>query len=201
MRIKVPKGMAKKKRIPRYLQKTPARVPAVYKAGNHSRHFTIMVPVLKTDGTIKLDGNGMIVREEVSENYEWNQKHRNQHKAGSGLWTVPENIEGIIFLKCRNNGAFCKWKGNTHMGWGVCNHQGQAQVLGQGVTSNKQMIDVKVCKFVEGNLGLWHGYPIDYRRDNEDFICDNAIHYWERLNLIDKSEITDIQSKEDSSLI
>lgn len=193
--------MAKKKRQPRYMQQPAAPAPAVYKAGNHSRQFTIQVPVLNADGTIKLDGQGLIVREGVTDTYEWNQKHRNQHKAGSGLWTVPENVEGIIFLKCRNNGAFSWWKKNTHMGWSVCNHQGQAQVLGKGVTSDNQMIDVKVCKFVEGNPGLWHGYPIDYRRDNEDVICDNAIHYWERLKVIDKSEITDIQSKEDSSLV
>ena len=45
------------------------------------------------------------------------------------------------------------------------------------------MIDVKVCKFVEGNPGLWHGYPNDYRRENEDVICDNAIRYWGRQNL------------------
>ena len=104
-------------------------------------------------------------------------------------------------MKSRNNGAFCMWKNNTHMGWGVCCQGGLAQILGQGVTSDNQMINVKVCKFVEGNQGLWHGYPIDYRRDNEDVICDNALHYWERLNLIDKSEITDIQSKDDTSLI
>ena len=66
------------------------------------------------------------------------------------------------------------------MGWGVCNHQGQAQVLGQGVTSDNQMINVKVCKFVEGDRGFWHGYLIDYRRDNEDVICDNAISLLEK---------------------
>ena len=30
----------------------------------------------------------MIIGEEVTERYEWYQKHRNQHKAGNGLWTV-----------------------------------------------------------------------------------------------------------------
>ena len=194
--------MAKKrKKTPKNTKMSLVPASVVYKMGNPSREFNIMVPILNEDGTIKLDGAKMIVREEVTERYEWNQKHRNQHKGGSGRWSVPEAVEGIIFLKCRKNGAFSTWKNKTHMGWGVCCQGGQAQVLGRGVTSDNQMIDVKVCKFVEGNPGLWHGYPIDYRRDNEDVICDNAIHYWERLNLIDKSEITDIQSKEDSSLI
>lgn len=103
--------MAKKqKKTPKYMLKQVAVPPVVYKGGHWSRHFKIMVPVLNADGTIKLDGQGYIVREEVSESYEWNQKHRKQHKAGSGLWTVFENVEGIIFLRCRNNGAFVNGK-------------------------------------------------------------------------------------------
>ena len=81
--------MAKKqKRMPKYMKQPAAQAPAVYNAGNHSRQFTIQVPVLNADGTIKLDENGMIIGEEVTERYELNQKHRNQHKAGNGLWTV-----------------------------------------------------------------------------------------------------------------
>ena len=67
------------------MKQPAAQAPAVYNAGNHSRQFTIQVPVLNADGTIKLDENGMIIGEEVTERYELNQKHRNQHKAGNGV--------------------------------------------------------------------------------------------------------------------
>lgn len=194
--------MAKKdKKIPKYMQKPVDPTPAVYNAGNHSRQFTIQVPVLNIDGTIKMDENQNVVVEEKSEIYEWNQKHRNQHKAGSGLWTVPECVEGLVFLNCRQSGAFTHWKSGTHKGWGVRCNKGQALVIGQGVSNNNQMTEVKVCKFVEGNKGRWHGYPIDYRKTSEDIICDNALFYWERMRLIDKSDISDIQNKEDSPLV
>ena len=195
--------MAKKdKKLPKYMQQPPAPVPAAYKGGNQNpeRKFSIMVPVLNQDGTLKLDSNGFLVRENVDDIYEWNQKHRTRYVAGNGRWTCPANIEGIMFLKSRSNGCFCHWKGQTHKGWGVCIHQEQAHVIGQGVGTNNQMVDVKVCKFVESTIHHWHGYPIDYRAEN-DIICDSALFYWEKMHLIDKSEITDIQSKEDSSLI
>lgn len=83
----------------KYMKQPAAQALAVYNAGNHSRQFTIQVPVLNADGTIKLDENGMIIGEEVTERYEWYQTHRNQHKAGGGLWTVPKNVEGIIFFE------------------------------------------------------------------------------------------------------
>lgn len=54
------------------------------------------------------------------------------------MWTVPKNVEGIIFffLKCRHYGAFTHWKAGAHKGWGICNYKGQAQIIGQGVTSD-----------------------------------------------------------------
>lgn len=194
--------MAKKqKRTPKYMLKPVAPAPAAYTGGNQNpeRTFSIMVPALNSDGTLKLDANGL-VKEQTNDTYQWNQKHRTRYVAGNGRWTCPDSIEGIMFLKCRSNGCFCHWKGQTHKGWGVCYHQGQAYVIGQGVSANNQMVDVKVCKFVESTIHHWHGYPIDYRFEN-DIICDNALFYWEKLHLIDKSDIIDIQNKEDSSLI
>ena len=87
------------------------------------------------------------------------------------------------------------------MGWNVLYDKGQAQVIGKGVDNNGNHVDVKVGKFVEGNKGRWHGYPIDYRKNNEDIICDTALFYWLKFNVIDKSEIDDIRRKEDSSLL
>ena len=57
------------------------------------------------DGTIKLDEYGYFVLEDVSDIYEWNQKHRNQHKAGSGFWRVSEQVEGGIFLLSADSGV------------------------------------------------------------------------------------------------
>lgn len=142
--------------------KPVAPPPVVYKGGsqNPERKFSIMVPVLNSDGTLRIDTNGL-EREQQDETYEWNQKHRKRYVAGNGRWTCPDNIEGIMFLKCLSNGCFCRWKGQTHKGWGVCCHKGTVHVIGQGVSTNNQMVDVKVCKFVESTFHHWHGYPID----------------------------------------
>lgn len=194
--------MAKKgKHTPKYLQSPPLPTPIVKRGGNPERQFSFVVPVLSDDGTLQYDQNQKVKREEVTEKYVWNQKHRTQWKTGNGRWTIPPNVEAAIFLMCRFMGCFKKWKENTSMGWGVYPCQGQAQILGQGVRDDEQMIDVKVCKFVEGNKGCWHGYPIDYREGSQAIICDNALSYWEKLHLIDKSEIDDIRNKEDSSLV
>ena len=194
--------MARKtKKIPKYLIQNQASISKVYKGGNQNpeKMFSIMVPVLNADGTIKIDDKG-VVRVQVNDLYQWNQKHRTRYQSGNGRWTCHEKIEESIFLNCRENGCYCNWKGNKKKGWGVYYTQGQVQVIGQGVSSNNQMIDVKICKFVESTGQHWHGYPIDYRVE-KDVICDNALFYWEKLQLIDKSEIRDIKNQEDSSLV
>ena len=121
----------------KYMKQPAAQAPAVYNAGNHSRQFTIQVPVLNADGTIKLDENGMIIGEEVTGRYEWYQTHRNQHKAGGVVCgQFLKMLKVSFFLKCRHYGAFTHWKAGAHKGWRICNYKGQAQIIGQGVTSD-----------------------------------------------------------------
>lgn len=172
----------------------------VSKSGNPEKVVSFDIPVLK-DGTIQIDDNGELIRENVTEIYTWNQDHRKTLKANKGCWVISEELEEIMFEGCRCNGLFKVWKGEKQMGWNVLDVNGSALVIGKGIDNEGNHIDVRVGKFVEGNKGRWHGYPIDYRHINEDIICDNALFYWMRLNVIDKSEIDDIRRKEDSSLL
>ena len=178
-----------------------AKPPAIPKVGNPSRKITHDVAILENDGGHKLDASGNIERESITETYVWNQDHRTTLKADKGKWTVAEKEEEYMFLKCRRYGLFKKWKTNTHMGWNILLENNQLKIIGQGVGKMGNHIDVKIAKFVEGNAGTWHGYPIDYRNVNESVICDNALYCWLRLKVIDKSEIPDIQRKEESSLV
>lgn len=190
-----------KKKIPKYMLAPITNSPALPKGGNPSQQITHDVAKLEEDGGHKLDASGNIVLETVTETYVWNQDHRTTLKADKGNWTVLKTEEESMFLKCRRFGLFKKWKSNTHMGWNILLDNNQLKIIGKGVRKKGVLIDVKVAKFVEGNSGIWHGYPIDYRNVNEDVICDNALYCWLRLNVIDKSEISDIQRKEESSLV
>jgi hypothetical protein len=189
-----------KKRVPKYMLAPVQKQTVVSKSGNPEKVVSFDIPVLK-DGTIQFNDNGELIRENVTEIYTWNQDHRKTLKANKGCWVISEELEEIMFEGCRCNGLFKVWKGEKHMGWNVLDDNGSALVIGKGIDNEGNHIDVRVGKFVEGNKGRWHGYPIDYRHINEDIICDNALFYWMRLNVIDKSEIDDIRRKEDSSLL
>ena len=175
--------------------------PAVPKTGNKSILITHYVAILDSCGYCQFCADGSVSTAQITETYVWNQDHRGTLKANKGHWTIAEELEEGMFELCRNNGAFKTWKGDTHMGWSVCPQNDNLIVIGTGVNNEGKYIDVKVAKFVEGNKGMWHGYPIDYRMTREDTICDNALECWVHMGFIDKSEIQDIKLKEDSSLV
>lgn len=82
----------------KYMKQPAAQEPAVYNAGNHSRQFTIQVPVLNADGTIKLDENGMIIGEEVTGRYEWYQTHRNKGITPLLLMLIKDSISATAII-------------------------------------------------------------------------------------------------------
>lgn len=192
--------MARMKKTPRYMRQKEKPKDAVPKDGNKQQALTHQVLKIDKNGIIVVDEHGSLVRDQITEIYVWNKDHREAAKENKGVWTIAEADELVIFQNCRQNGAFQHWKNQTHKGWGVHVVGGTSTALTLG--QDYQRKDVKVCKFVEGNKGLWHGYPINYRLEREDVICDTALFYWcNLLKIIDKSEIVDIKNKEESSLI
>lgn len=214
--------MAKKKKTPRYVEEEMEQIAAVEamheliplvaslqtnpvrqtRDGNQEIVLNHEVAELDVEGHPYYNNNDL-VRSHVTETYTFNAKHREQHLANSGYWKATRDQERESFQTCRANGAFTKWKGNTHKGWGLVLDVNTSTpvILGQGVDSEGNMNDVKVCKFVEGNAFRWHGYPINYRSLDEETICDNALSCWANiLKIIDKSEINDIKNREESSL-
>ena len=188
-------SMAKK--TPKYMQKPASPKGKVSKAGNPQMQLKHFVALLDHENKVQISG-GDLVRTEVQETYVWNQDHRRTTKSDKGHWEIPEKIELAMFVDSRYKGCFTAWKAGNHKGWGVLPAgEGQLIKIGKGCNGN----DVKVCKFVEGNHALWHGYPIDYREE-EDVICDNALSYWYNvLHVIRKSEIEEIKDQQDSSLV
>lgn len=185
----------------KYLFNQVQRRPLEYNEGNPSKQITHQIPVVNAGGTIQIDAHGSIVLMEVTETYVWNRNHRSMARTRKGRWSIDQDNEERLFCHCRQNGLVKQWKDKTCMGWNILFQNNKLQVLGKGLSQSGTLIDVKVCKFVEGNMGLWHGYPIDYRRRTEDTICDNALNYWLKMGVIDKSEIIDIKKREESSLI
>lgn len=212
--------MAKKRKTPRYVEEEMEQASTVEAV----RELTPLVaslqanPVRPTrDGNqeIVLDhdvaelnaeghpyyNNGALARLHITETYAFNAKHREQHLVNSGYWTVTRDQERISFQTCRYNGAFAVWNGDKHKGWGVLIENDMAVCLGEGVDEYNNSHPVKICKFLEGNPNLWHGYPIYYQSKKEETICDNALSFWANiLGIIDKSEINDIKNREESSL-
>lgn len=83
------------------------------------------------------------------------------------------------------------------MGWGIMSKNKRAGFVGLGLHNEP----VKVCKFLEGNKGIWHGFPINYQEKGEEIISDHALAYWARWDIIDKSDIDDIKWKLRSPLV
>ena len=185
------------RKIPKYLQDPPEKKKITTKDGNPQKLLKHFVALLDQDDRVQISGNDL-VRIETQETYVWNQDHRRTTKSDKGHWEISEDSELLMFQGCRYNGCFVAWKSNTHKGWGVFpTSEGKLLKIGKGCNG----LDVKVCKFVEGNKALWHGYPIDYREE-EDVICDNALSYWYNvLHVIGKSEIDEIRDQQDSSLV
>lgn len=194
---KSPKIEAEKK--PRYLREVAQlHAPTVVRGlGNPS--------VLVSHIVAELDGDGVYipapppnnVRAMATETYVWNQDHRSARKAAKGLWKIPNKKELQIFKVCRRFGWLKPWKTDRWMGWGIMSKNQKAEVVGLGLQNEP----VKVCKFLEGNKGVWHGFPINYREKGEEIICDHALAYWARWGIIDKSDIGDIKWKLKSPLV
>lgn len=116
--------MAKKKKIPRYVEEEMEQTAAV-----ESMHELMpLVASLQTnparqtrDGNqaivlnhdvAELDAEGHpyynnddLVRSHVTETYTFNAKHREQHLANSGYWKATRDQERESFQTCRTNGA------------------------------------------------------------------------------------------------
>lgn len=104
-------------------------------------------------------------------------------------------------------GHYINWKEDTYKGWGINllpnvttilhDQTFEVQNLGKGLDNE----DLKICKFVEGNKGDWHGYPINYTLKNQEYIPERIIDsWWKELKVIDKSDYNDIRTKQESSL-
>lgn len=156
---------------------------------------------LDADGNVILDENSGVKGVFVQERYEINLEHRPQRrKPGKGMWQISYAAEYRCFEQCRRMGAFAPWQSDRHLGYGVyvphfCLNK-TPQVLGVDL-NNKE---VKVCQFREGNKGVWHGFPFNYLKDKDDYICDNALFVWLRLGIIKKSDIDSINNREESVL-
>ena len=181
------------------LQRNPARP---VRTANDEESLTHDVALIDDESHIMTDANNNIIRTTITETYIYHKKHREQYEPGNGRWSASMVQERASFQNCRFNGGFKKWKGATCKGWGLVLDGITPMVLGQGVDQFGNMSDVKVCKFVEGTVQSWHGYPINYRSLNEEPIGDNALNYWkDTLHIIDKSDLNDIKRKEESPLL
>lgn len=185
------------KRVPKYMQDPPEEKKVVSKGCNPEIELNHYVAL--TDENDRLQWSaGDLIREKIKETYVWNQDHRTTTKSKKGHWEIAEKTELEIFKACRYCGWIVKWKKATKKGWGVLPTK-NGELIKIGRAENRKAVNV--CKFVEGNKSKWHGYPIDYRDEN-DVICDNALLYWYKvLHVIGKSELNDIRRQLDSSLV
>jgi hypothetical protein len=89
--------------------------------------------------------------------YQHSEKHRDGNP-GKSQWTISRKEEALSFEKaCGAN-----WT-NGNCGWGIHIVADEIAYLGR----DRDAGDVFLAKYDNHALGQWHGYPCDYRIDNQ----------------------------------
>ena len=196
------------KRQPRYQQVAVVPEEEARKDGNETRELSHLVWMIDDNNALVLDEHGNPHRCLVSEKYTCNGQHRQFALPEKGVWHIQKDDELNIFKRMRWCGHYIHWKENTCKGWGVLiqpntytlllDQKYEIQVLGSGYNREELVI----CKFVEGNAGEWHGYPINHTLRNEDYIPERIVKcWWQTFRVIGKSDYNDIRTKHTVDLL
>lgn len=150
------------------------------------------------------DSTNPTVETSVDVTYSPNPQHRSGVKPKS-IWDsgITEEMEFDIFKVAMEN----KWyrtkevtyqKKKYHVflspngrGWGFLQENGKFKVLGKLNTNDGRNDPVRFCVFEEGNPNVWHGYPADFKR-NQDRPTKNVLKIWRDNNYIEKHDIKKI---------
>jgi len=123
------------------------------------------------------------------DNYTFISKHHLPSKYGS-IWIISlqdefnaaDNSIKKGYIETLNNGN------NTTISYNFVIKNGNISIVG----SNRYSKKLKLCKFVNSSAYLWHGYPADYCKNQQDKPNQNTLLKMYNDNLIDKRMVSKI---------
>lgn len=118
--------------------------------------------------------------------------HHRKNKKNKSIWTITREEEVDCFVLAQTN----NWK-QDFVSWGII-HDGTAiKELG----TNPQNEILKLAKFVDSNNNdIWHGYPADYIRNDQDRPNMSVLQAWRTKKYIEKHHVTKIRQGKECSL-
>lgn len=119
-------------------------------------------------------------------------KHRETTNPKKSYWTIEYIEELQCFINC-----YQKDYNYENLTWGLINENSILRVLGK----NNFDEELKIAKFIDSSQNdLWHGYPADYRRKNQDRPNIDVLKKWVNENIITKAKMLKIRQGQKCNL-
>ena len=109
-------------------------------------------------------------------------QHRNQ-MSGKSQWSISHSQESACFGAAHSKG----WT-DAIKGWGLHYYNGGVDYLGFG---QDHTTNVFIAKFV-GNQGVWHGYPADHQRNQQDIPSERVRRMWLQNGVLTAAKVRKI---------
>ncbi|WP_294290843.1 hypothetical protein [uncultured Chryseobacterium sp.] len=112
-------------------------------------------------------------------------KHRETTNPQKSYWTVEYSEELTCFID-----NYVKDYKSNNLTWGLIQENNSLKVLGKNTFKE----ELKLAKFIDSSKNnIWHGYPADYRRRNQDRPCSIILKKWVENSIITKSKMLKIR--------
>ncbi|MBL7690598.1 MAG: hypothetical protein JNM41_03320 [Flavipsychrobacter sp.] len=127
----------------------------------------------------------------IEEVYFISSAHR-RRQANKSFWTVSADQEVDCFITSQTN----SWV-EISKAWGLLQNGNSLLILGQ----NYHNEPLKIAKFVVKNeQRVWHGYPADFCRNNQDRPGTGILKDWRTRGYIEKHHIVKIRQGKECNL-
>ena len=114
--------------------------------------------------------------------YSHDPQHRNR-TPGKSQWSISPREEAICF-----GSAYSKGWTDVDKGWGLHFSNGTLDYLGY---AQDHSTSVFIAKFV-GNQEIWHGYPADHQRNQQDIPTERVRKIWMQSGVLTPPKICKI---------
>lgn len=112
------------------------------------------------------------------------EDHRNARATQKSQWSIERTEELISFDITYNS----NWLGGN-CGWGLHITQEKIFYLGYGAKQRgRDMIELFIARFDEGNPDIWHGCPADPQVHNQDIPPNEILAQWVERRFINNAQ-------------
>ncbi|MGD0281792.1 MAG: hypothetical protein ABSB95_05470 [Dissulfurispiraceae bacterium] len=150
-----------------------------------------MRPKLVIENFIKGDNVPEVPEIEIQNGifYKHHPIHRNRMQ-GESQWSIALTAERDCFRRTLEE----HWILNNNAGWGLHFENNALTYLGVG---RDHITPVFIAKFVDRNRSsIWHGYPADYRCDENDVPPHEVLKKWYETGIIPDAKVRKIMGRQ-----